>query len=407
MTDHVAAHSDNDDDHHHVVDETQLPAETAATSIATHSSGPATTTTTTTSDKTTIAKLSAQLKRLNDANVKYKNLLKLAKERIEKQEEEMNKLQQENAQLSERVLELEEKEALWTLNSRSLNGNGSNNNDEIGDGSSRHNNNASSGGVESSSIVRICQRTQQKLNDGTSEIWALVEMQTTYEDGGSSSSDGRRYKEWKRFDTEAQLQDYIRLETGEPIVLPPYALSQEQSQRIQEEAEQQIMKISDEFRRFRVKAELARKQSESLIREMQASLTQQVAQRSQNKSEDSVKNVPNINGHMSESEQVRALSKQLEQVTKAMATQEAEWKQSHQALADEWRTRYEQCWKEKVDLENRTKRSSAPTAGDADYEAKYKDLKGSNPMKRSIDSYLLFPNTTFSRRCIDRLFVTF
>ena len=370
-------------------DEAQLHAEAAMSAAASLSSSG-----TPTSDKATIAKLSAQLKRLNDANGKYKSLLKLAKERIEKQEEETNTLQLENAQLSERILECEEKEALWALNSTSsvkgLPGNGSTN-DEYGD-SNRNSAMQSAPGMETS-IVRICQRTQNRLNDGTLEIWALMEMQTTTDDGNNC----RRYKEWKRFDTEAQLQDYIRLETGEPLVLPPYALSQEQSKLIQEQAEQQVVKVNDEFRRFRVKAELARKQSESLIRELQTSLTQKVAERIQNGNDDSI-NVHILDGNMNASEQVRALINQLERLKKDMATQQSNWKQTYEALfaennslkspgsqallADQWRKRFEQCLKEKDELEKRIKLSSPMTdSNNNEYEAKYKDLKGRSRMK--------------------------
>ena len=364
-------------------DEPQWPAEPAVpVPISLSSGGPQA------SDKATIAKLSAQLKRLNDANGKYKNLLKLAKERIEKQEEETNTLKLENAQLSERILEFEEKEALWALNATTVPGNGSTN-DEFGD-SNRNTALQSASGVESS-ILRICQRTQNKLSDGSSEIWALVEMQSTAEDGSNS----RRYKEWKRFETESQLQDYIRLETGEPIVLPPYALSQEQSRLIQEQAEQQISKVNDEFRRFRVKAELARKQSESLIRELQASLTQKVAQQIQNGNEDSLGHTF-ISSDMTEAEQVRALTNQLDRVKRDVTAQESKWKQSYEALVaennalkssgsqvslvDQWRKRYEQCLKENDDLEKRIKFSSPTVEANNEYEAKYKDLKGSNKM---------------------------
>jgi hypothetical protein len=141
------------------------------------------------SDKATIAKLSAQLKRLNDANVKYKNLLKLAKERIEKQEDDTKALQQDHAQLSERILEFEEKETLWTTNaavtmiSTTNAGNGATS-DVFSDG--RSTTLQSSQGMEIS-IVRICQRTRQRISDDSTEIWALVEMQVTTDDGNKIS----------------------------------------------------------------------------------------------------------------------------------------------------------------------------------------------------------------------------
>ena len=56
--------------------------------------------------------------------------------------------------------------------------------------------------------------------------------------------------EWKRFDTESELQDYIRRDSGEPLRLPPYSLSPEQSAQIEEESARKVSQVTEEFRRF-------------------------------------------------------------------------------------------------------------------------------------------------------------
>lgn len=310
-------------------------------------------------DKSTIVKLSAQLKRLTEANAKYKSLLKLAKDRIEKQEEETNALKQDKATLEER-LESDEKEAAKhiALDEASA--------DKFTD--------------TESNIVRVCQRIKYRVSEDVDEIWALTEKQVESEDGGLLNS--RHYKEWMRFDTESQLQDFIRRDTGEPLTLPPYSLSPEQSERIQEEADSQVSKITEEFRRFRVRSELARKQADSQIRDLQNNNAQKAAQRIEGRDA------------ILELEQARSATNQFERLKAEMAAQEAHWKESYDALltensalksagsdallAAQWRQRYEHCLKEKEELETRLKVTSASAInGDVDkYELKYRDLKG-------------------------------
>jgi uncharacterized protein (UPF0335 family) len=334
------------------------------------------------SDKATVAKLSAQMKKLNDANSKYKNLLKLAKNRIEKQEEEISTLKHDHATLLERIYELEEKDVLSSTkdNIPIL---------DVSHASPHDRNVASVHAVGTTStpsadaqVVRILQRVECPVSENLAEIWALVEFQTTNDDG----SNARRFKEWKRFDTESQLRDYVRRDTGEPIDFPSYSLSPEQSALIRHRADEQVAKITDEYRRFRVRSELSRKQAETQIRELQLSLAQKVTQRIENVS---------LNGSAGNSatgtEQLRQFSNQIERLKADMAIQESHWKESYEALftenqalqssgseallAAQWRQRYEQCAKEKEDLELRLIVLS-PSAESNEYEAKYRDLKG-------------------------------
>ena len=76
----------------------------------------------------------------------------------------------------------------------------------------------------------------------------------------------RRYKKWQSFAQESGLSDFIRRESGEPLVLPPYSLTPEQSQSVQNDSVKAVAQITEEFRRFRVKAEVARKQADATVR---------------------------------------------------------------------------------------------------------------------------------------------
>ena len=78
---------------------------------------------------------------------------------------------------------------------------------------------------------------------------------------------------------ESELSDFIRRDTGEPLTLPPYSLAAEQSSRIQEKAKIEVSQVTEEFRRFRVRAELARKQADAHIKELQSSHVQTAQRR--------------------------------------------------------------------------------------------------------------------------------
>lgn len=140
-------------------------------------------------------------------------------------------------------------------------------------------------GENSSSIVSVLQRVKA-LVDGNGgyttnenlfeEIWALIEFEEYNEESGASP---KYFRKWKRFDTEAELSDFIRRDTGEPLTLPPYSLAPEQSARIQEGARQEVSQVTEEFRRFRVRAELARKQADAHIKELQNSNVQTAQRR--------------------------------------------------------------------------------------------------------------------------------
>jgi hypothetical protein len=123
---------------------------------------------------------------------------------------------------------------------------------------------AATDGLEenASAIVRVCRRVQEM-----DVIWALMHFEI---DNPDSPDPPKRYQKWKRFDSEAALKDYVRRDTGEPLSLPPFSLSPEQSRDIQESAKQSVSQITEEYRRFRVRAEVQRKQIEAHVRDLQS-----------------------------------------------------------------------------------------------------------------------------------------
>lgn len=125
----------------------------------------------------------------------------------------------------------------------------------------------------SQSISRVCQR----VKDGD-EIWALMDFEFFNPDSPDPQPP-KRYQKWRQFESEAELKDFIRRDTGEPLTLPPYSLSPDQSDKIELEAKQAVSKVTEDFRRFRVRSEVQRKQADAQIRDLQSSNVQSAKRR--------------------------------------------------------------------------------------------------------------------------------
>jgi len=193
---------------------------------------------------------------------KYKSLLKLAKGRIQAQDEEIEKINKEKSSFQEKLLtnQLKNEEVAETKEETS--------NENI--------------------LIRVWQRVKVETNGGMEisntttdddrvEIWALFE----YESDPDTVLTSTRYKEWKRFGTEQALLDYIRKDNvmGEPISLPPYSLTPDQSKLLLEEAKSNMAVVNEDFRRYRVKAEVARKQADTQLLLLKSGNVQDISKR--------------------------------------------------------------------------------------------------------------------------------
>mmetsp|Transcript_24815 Transcript_24815/g.40948 ORF Transcript_24815/g.40948 Transcript_24815/m.40948 type:complete len:480 (+) Transcript_24815:60-1499(+) len=376
---------------------------TAANATTTNNSGPTTVASSSggSTPKRAPNPQQAQLIKLRDANTKYKNLLKLAKERIQEQEGLLDERRSEVKQLTKKLEEATEQYDAIKYN--------------VGGTSS-----SSAIDLNDTTIVRVCQRIKDEMIDDNNaennedattdnnnmdtsnddgddnfEIWTLIEYETANPDGTDAlnplnAPSFKRHKQWQKFSNESALSDYIRRDTGEPLTLPPYSLSPEQSQKMAEEAKKSVASISEEFRRFRVRAEVAKKQADATVRALHTNSVQTTRMR--------------IEGQDIESElkQAKTDHAQLASLRAEMAEQEARWKESYDLLmaeneklkssgaeallAAQWRHRYESCLKEKeaaltslgmekekvAELQDQKKKTDA-----GKYEAKYRDLKES------------------------------
>jgi len=324
-----------------------------------------------------------QIVKLREANSKYKSLLKKAKGRIQAQEEELEELQSTISSIEE--------------------GNKSPNTiDSAGNKISSSKPKLDSNGMiidESDSLVRICQRirldNEDPLSGGQEEIYALVEYESTPNNNlhGEStqiaSTDGK-YKKWISFTSESALVDFIRRDTGEPLVLPPYSLTPAQSAKVENESSQAVAHITEEFRRFRVRAEVARKQADATVKAIHSNNVETTRSK--------------IEGQDLENElqQARTDHAQLAALQREIAEQEAHWKAAYDTLrtenkalkssgaeallAAQWRQRYEMCLSEKEELDSSLeivqsqldmfgKKNKVTDAGR--FEIKYRDLKES------------------------------
>jgi len=335
----------------------------------------------------------SQLAKMRDANNKYKALLKMAKERIQAQEEELESLKVENKKI---------KDKNWKESGPTST---TSNNNYFSSNSSRRpsqefsspplldpSTNTTAATMESSAdnIVKVCQRikTSATTTNDDEEIYALFEYEVYNPEMSEATS--KRFKAWKYFDSESALVDYIRRDTGEPLVLPAYSLTPAQSKEIQNATRAQVSTISEEFRRFRVKAEIMKKQADAQIRELHNTNVMSATRRIEG--EDLER----------ELEQARTDHAQLERLKVELAEQEAHWKEAYQVLmtensalkssgaeallAAQWRQRYEMLLKEKEEVAGRLQMQidkadvlaeQRRKVDSGKYEMKYRDLKES------------------------------
>lgn len=339
-------------------------------------------------------KREAQMKKLKDANTKYKDLLKMAKGRIQAQEEELEGLKaalKEAEQKAPAVVQNDDGESEFYSHKYDV----------------PQSNASMDQGIIT--VTKVCQRIMSEQddendrmamsisNDSEQEInrantiWALIEYEHNLADTTEALiAPTKRFQRWRSFRTENDLADHIRRNTGEPIHLPPYSLSPVQSERIEDEARQAVAHVTEEFRRFRVRSEVARKQSNATVRALQSNNVQSAQK--------------HIEGEdiASELEQARSDHENLRVLKIEFAEQEAQWKEAYDALLNEnnalkssgseallaaqWRRRYESCLEEKekalsvLEMERQKSGRFAHERRKDDsgkYESKYKDLKES------------------------------
>ena len=91
--------------------------------------------------------------------------------------------------------------------------------------------------------------------DMENRIWILVEYEST---GDSRNTDDR----WMSFNNDEDLDDFVQRIPGVPLQKPHRSLTPTESSTIETECKKKVERIVEEFRRFKVKFEIARKQKD-------------------------------------------------------------------------------------------------------------------------------------------------
>jgi len=234
----------------------------------------------------------------------------------------------------------------------------------------------------------VCIKLNTSPEEENEEIHALIE----YESGFDAVTEAYTSvsTRWKKFCSEAEFADYVRRDTGEPITLPPFSLSPEQSRSIQEEAHQAVNHITEEYRRYRVRSEVARKQADATVRALHSNNVTSTKNRIEGQ---------DLENELASAKLERA---QVESLKREISNQELQWKKAYDIilaenialkssgaealLAAQWRHRYETCLRDKENLDTQRKMllekveqfsSEADQDDVGKYHMKYKELKES------------------------------
>ncbi|KAG1693240.1 hypothetical protein DVH05_023706 [Phytophthora capsici] len=172
---------------------------------------------------------------------------------------------------------------------------------------------------------------------------------------------------WHCFRNEEEIQAYANRASGEPLTLPDFSLTPFEVERVKKSLKEEIDRVQEEFRRYRVRSEITRKQKDAEIRKMSANV---MAKQTEQISE------TDLSGELQTSKaQIRRLTKaQME-----AEERESDWRRKFEklmkdyeklsgtmgetVLAMEWRERYEQSVREKHELEKKVEELKLMTSG--------------------------------------------
>ncbi|ETI38103.1 hypothetical protein, variant 7 [Phytophthora nicotianae] len=192
-------------------------------------------------------------------------------------------------------------------------------------------------------------------------LWCLVEYVNENELDDSTEF------AWHCFHNEVEIQEYANRATGEPLTLPDLSMAPYEVERVKKSLKEEIDRVQEEFRRYRVRSEITRKQKDAEIRKMSMNV---MAKQTEQISE------TDLSGELQSSKA------QIRRLTKAQAEaeeRESDWRRKFEKLmkdyeklsgtmgetilAMEWRERYEQSVREKQELEKKMEELKLMTSG--------------------------------------------
>ena len=204
---------------------------------------------------------------------------------------------------------------------------------------------------------------------------------------------------WLSFTGEDDLDEFLRRTPGAGLSKPQKCHTPSESAQIEAEAKAKVDRVVEEFRRYKVKAEIARKQI----------------------SEDRLRPTPLAESYLDgNSDSVSKYKEENQRLVAQLASIESKWKLAYEKivrdnevmrhgggeamLAAQWRDRYEQTVKEKYDLQERLRIYERGVQGEFNgksLEEAYNDLREDHRVRHEIrSSYRLISlGTTASDEC--------
>jgi hypothetical protein len=158
---------------------------------------------------------------------------------------------------------------------------------------------------------------------------------------GGISEDG-----WQCFNSEQDLVDFVSRIPGAPLTIPPRSLSSTESLQIENEAKIIVDKVVEDFRRYKVKMEIALKQKDVDVKKASNIRSSEITSNNSDNSEEYID--------------------ELQRLKAQLAAQELKWKTAYEKVtkenellrsrgsdtmvATQWRERYESCIKDRDEL---------------------------------------------------------
>ncbi len=245
-------------------------------------------------------------------------------------------------------------------------------------------------------------------------VWILVEYDSQQLADGSLQKveDG-----WSRFNNEDEMTEYLSGLGGVPLSVPSRCLSSEESKKIEEEAEKTVSKVVNEFRSFKVKSEIARKQKDAEVSQIilkSSSLAAGTSLAGNNSSSTLANGIENALLKSTQSFRDtgygQSTMEELQMLKSQLQSCEENWKVSYEKvvkenemlrnrggdilMASQWRGRYDDLLREKNELVDKLRVFNIHLDHTKDSSTRDKDALGHRA--RSGDSSSKSINTTAS-----------
>ncbi|KAJ8609475.1 hypothetical protein CTAYLR_005466 [Chrysophaeum taylorii] len=209
----------------------------------------------------------------------------------------------------------------------------------------------------------LCHVSEKSLGLSEKGRWLLLEFEEALE--------------WRRFESEARLHDFVRRDPGsEPLEVPEPAMTIDDARDVREKAEQEVAKIADDFRKYRVQAEIQRKQREALHRE-------ETARREVLATADKPPETNNNNNSKSASAREAEDRKKLQSRVEELEA-ENEKLSTDAALAAQWKSRYDAAVDDRDRLQAQVRKLRSAGADSSEYAALARDH---DELKREFKNY--------------------